>query len=97
MKIAQKAHNPEVSVSNPTPLTSEKSSKEGLLLLRSLLPIKIYSFSHLTGEHRGKLAQELWEAQAKMQLKGITASSEEAKLILAEALEKWGIEASSNK
>ena len=54
--------------------------------------LKIYnSFAHLTGEHRGKLALALWEAQTKMQLKGITTSSEEAKLILTEALEKWGI------
>lgn len=60
--------------------------------------LKIYnSFAHLTGEHRGKLALTLWEAQTKMQPKGITVGSEEAKPILAEALKKWGFEAPSNK
>ena len=60
--------------------------------------MKIYnSFAHLTGEYRGKLAQALWEAQTRMQPKGITVSTEEAKPILAEALKKWGFEAPSNK
>lgn len=53
---------------------------------------KIYnSFSHLTGEFRGKLAQALWEVQTKMHQKCVTANSEEAKIILSEAFKKWGV------
>jgi hypothetical protein len=60
--------------------------------------VKIYnSFSHLTGQYRGKLAQALWEAQTEIHQKGVTANSEDAKLILSEAFKKWGFEASSNK
>ena len=55
--------------------------------------LKIYnSFSHLTGEFRGKLAQALWEAQMEMRQEGVTANSEEAKLILTEAFKKWGVD-----
>jgi len=53
--------------------------------------LKIYnSFSHLTGEYRGKLAQAIWEAQLEMHKKSVTANSEEAKIILSEAIKKWG-------
>ena len=59
--------------------------------------LKIYnSFSHLTGEFRGKLARSLWEAQTQIHQKGVTSSSEEAKSIIAEVFKKWGFEASSN-
>ena len=55
--------------------------------------LKIYnSFSHLTGEHRGKLAHALWEAQTQMSQKGVTVRSEEAKSILFQAFRKWGFE-----
>jgi len=55
--------------------------------------LRIYdSFSHLKGEFRGKLAQALWEAQMVMCQEGVTANSEEAKLILTEAFKKWGID-----
>ncbi len=55
--------------------------------------IKIFhSFSHLTGEYRSKLAHALWEAQAEMIRNGIIANSEESKLILSQAFEKWGFE-----
>lgn len=55
--------------------------------------LKIYnSFSHLTGEFRGKLVEALWEAQIEMSQMGVTASSEEAKSILSEAFKKWGFE-----
>jgi TRAP-type mannitol/chloroaromatic compound transport system substrate-binding protein len=54
--------------------------------------LKTYnSFSHLTGEFRGKLAQALWEAQTEMHQKSVTANSEEAKIILSEAFKKWGV------
>ena len=50
--------------------------------------VKIYnSFSHLTGEYRGKLAQALYEAQMEMRQKGVISNSKEAKSILDEALE----------
>jgi hypothetical protein len=55
-----------------------------------------HSFAHLTGEYRGKLAQALWEAQTEIQHKGVNASSEEAKPILAEVFKKWGFESSRN-
>ena len=55
--------------------------------------LKIYkSFTHLTGENRGKIAHALWEAQIEMSKKGVTATSEEAKSILSEAFNKWGID-----
>lgn len=55
--------------------------------------LKIYnSFSHLTGEHRGKLAHALWEAQTQMSQKGVTVRSKEAKSILSQAFKKWGFE-----
>ena len=54
--------------------------------------VKIYnSFSHLTGEYRGKLAHVLWEAQTQIHQKGVTSSSEEAKSIIAEVFKKWGV------
>jgi transcriptional regulator with XRE-family HTH domain len=56
-----------------------------------------YSFTHLTGEYRCKLAQALWEAQTEMHNKGVTASSEEAKPILKVVFTKWGFEDSSRK
>jgi hypothetical protein len=60
--------------------------------------LKIYnSFSHLTGEFRAKLAHALWEVHTEMHQKGVTANTEDAKLILSEAFKKWGFEASSNK
>jgi len=60
--------------------------------------LKIYnSFSHLTGEFRGKLAQALWEAQTEMHQKSVIANSEEAKIILSETFRKWGFEASGKK
>ena len=60
--------------------------------------LKIYnSFSHLTGEYRGKLAQVLFEAQMEMRQKGVTANSKEAKSILDEAFKKWGFETTENK
>jgi len=55
--------------------------------------LKIFnSFSHLKGEFRGKLAQALWETQMVMCQEGVTANSEEAKLILTETFTKWGID-----
>lgn len=55
--------------------------------------LKIYnSFSHLKGEFRRKLAQALWEAQMVMCQEGVTANSEEAKLILTESFTKWGVD-----
>lgn len=55
--------------------------------------LKIFnSFSHLKGEFRGKLAQALWEAQMVMCQEGVTANSEEAKLILTETFTKWGVD-----
>ena len=55
--------------------------------------LRIYdSFSHLKGEFRGKLAQALWEAQMVMCQEGVTANSEEAKLILTESFTKWGVD-----
>jgi transcriptional regulator with XRE-family HTH domain len=60
--------------------------------------LKTYnSFSHLTGEFRGKLAQALWEAQTEMHQKGVTVNSEEGKLILTEAFKKWKFEDSGKK
>lgn len=54
--------------------------------------VKIYdSFSHLTGEYRGKLAHALWEGQTQIHQKGVTSSSEEAKSIIAEVFKKWGV------
>ena len=59
--------------------------------------LKIYnSFSHLTGEYRGKLAHALWEAQTEMSQKGVTVRSEEAKSILSQAFKKWGFETPNN-
>ena len=53
--------------------------------------LKIYnSFSHLSGESRSKLALALWEAQIEMQQSQITSSSDAAKIILTEALGRWG-------
>jgi len=53
--------------------------------------LKIYnSFSHLSGESRSKLALALWEAQIEMQQSQITSSSDAAKIILTEALDRWG-------
>ena len=55
--------------------------------------LKIFnSFSHLKGEFRGKLAQALWEAQMVMCQEGVTANSEEAKLVLTESFTKWGVD-----
>jgi hypothetical protein len=55
--------------------------------------IKIFhSFSHLTGDYRSNLAHALWEAHAEMIRKGIIEHSEEAKLILSQAFNKWGFE-----
>ena len=60
--------------------------------------VKIYnSFSHLSGEYRGKLAHALWEAQTEMHQKGVLANSEEAKPILRKSFTKWGFEATGNK
>jgi hypothetical protein len=55
--------------------------------------LKIFhSFAHLTGGYRSKVAQALWEVQTEMQEKGMTARSEETKIILKEVFTKWGIE-----
>jgi hypothetical protein len=60
--------------------------------------LRIYhSFTHITGEYRGKLAQALWEAQMEMEQKSVDANSEEAKFILSEVFKKWRFEDSSNK
>ena len=59
--------------------------------------VKIYkSFSHLTGENKGKLAHALWEAQAEMSQKGVTVRSEESKSILSQVFKKWGFETPNN-
>ena len=53
--------------------------------------IKIfYSFSHLTGEYRSKLAHALVEAHSEMLKKSVSAKSDEAKFILTRILKKWG-------
>jgi hypothetical protein len=58
--------------------------------------INIYnSFARLKGEYRANLAQAIWEAQMEMGQKGLTASSEEAKLILSKAFKKWGFDDSA--
>lgn len=49
-----------------------------------------YSFSHLTGEYRSKLAHALWEAQGELGRKGIVVHSEEAKQILFQVFKKQG-------
>lgn len=55
--------------------------------------LRIYnSFSHLTGEFRGKLAEALWEAQTEMHHKDVIVNSEEGKLILTEVFKKWNFE-----
>ena len=54
--------------------------------------LKIFiAFSHLHGDFRSKLVQALWEAQVEMVQKSTSSSSEEAKSILCEAFEKWGL------
>lgn len=53
--------------------------------------IKIFhSFSHLTGEYRSKLAHALWEVQSEMLQSGVSAKSDEAKIILTKIFTKWG-------
>ena len=53
-----------------------------------------YSFSHLTGNYRSKLAHALWDAQAEINNKGVAFDSEEAKIILANVFKKWGLDKS---
>lgn len=59
--------------------------------------LKAYaSFSHLAGELRSKAARALWEADVEIKEKQVTPESDEAKVILARAFEKWGFTVSGS-
>ena len=54
--------------------------------------VKIYnSFSHLTGEYRGKLAQALFEVEQRLTKENIPVESIEAKMIIEVVFNKHGL------
>jgi hypothetical protein len=52
------------------------------------------SFSNLAGELRCKAAHALWEADEEIKERKISPESDQAKIILANAFDKWGFSVS---